>query len=551
MITHFKNNYFIYTLIFVALLVDLLFFSYTLEDAQITYRYSLRFSEGYDFGMWNRTGKPVEGFTTFLWMVYLSIFGPEISNIVYASKITGIICHLLLIALFFSLHIRTKNENYNYQNLFSLKPKQISKVFLFVSISLSIFIPLSWYSSTGMETLLFICLIAYAFFLPFVTKNIYILSFIVCLLILTRPDGLIFAIGAPIYFYYFSKDNRYIKLIVMAILVFLTLTMFRFQYFGHLMPNTYYAKSENSTGLMHFKYGILYFGAFVLSFIYLIVPIIINLFQTVKSKSYFKDSFLMYLILGISVYFLIVAKAGADNFSAFPYWRHILNIFPLLLFVTFYSIHKIFKNESKYMASVLILLLLSPIIITVPSSLSKQLRETTYTQLQSFPKITNDFNNNELFKWLKKNTDNNTIISTSLAGELPLTIDAVHIDVLGLNNEFIAHNGTFDPKGPVDSKSNMAYVIKQKPDIIEGYMDAKNILNDYKVLEAITKSRKKMNLELLTNKEFKENYLIIENAPYEYFNRILFVNKAYLKKSKKHEENIKTRTLDGILKYLQ
>ena len=35
-------------------------YSFTLEDAQITYRYALRYSEGFSWGTWNRDEVPIE-----------------------------------------------------------------------------------------------------------------------------------------------------------------------------------------------------------------------------------------------------------------------------------------------------------------------------------------------------------------------------------------------------------------------------------------------------------------------------------------------------------
>lgn len=63
-----------------------------------------------------------------------------------------------------------------------------------------------------------------------------------------------------------------------------------------------------------------------------------------------------------------------------------------------------------------------------------------------------------------------TTISSSYGGALPYIVDAVHIDALGLNTPYIARHGTFDPDGPQDSKTDMRWVIEQRPDIVEGYL---------------------------------------------------------------------------------
>ncbi len=532
-------------LILVAFLFDLLFFSNTLEDAQITYRYSLRFAEGYDFGMWNRTGSPVEGFTTFLWMIYLSLFGPNLDHIVYASKVTTILSHISIIILFFALYLKFKNNNHNI-NVFKGNEEIASKAFLFTSIAIAVFLPLSWYATTGMETLLFVSLITFILFLPMLTSNIIILSFLTLLLVLTRPDGIMFALASPLYYLWITKNKKYIFLIVLALITFISLAVFRYSYFGYFMPNTYYAKSVNAIGFMHLKAGVLYFGSFFITYIYIFIPIIIMLKKTITDKQIKEKSFFIFSLLGITIYFIILAKAGADNFSAFPMWRHALNLFPLIIFCSFWSIFSIFNRNGKiFSILVVILLFFMPLFFSFPISQANFLKKEVHSGIKKFPDISNEYKNNKFLLWLNKITDDKTVIATSLAGMLPLTVDAYHIDILGLNDEYIAHNGMFDPNGPTDSKTDMDYVMSLKPDLIEGYMNAKIILKGKETQKALL-ARKKMNIDLISNPIFQKEYLIITNAPYQSFNRILFINKDYYHKIK-YKFDIEVMPVDNLV----
>src|SRR4051812_44821620 len=78
--------------------------------------------------------------------------------------------------------------------------------------------------------------------------------------------------------------------------------------------------------------------------------------------------------------------------------------------------------------------------------------------------------NADYIAWLASLATPTTTISSSYGGALPFVVDAVHIDALGLNTPYIARNGTFDPDGPQDSKTDMRWVIEQRTDIIEGYL---------------------------------------------------------------------------------
>ena len=74
--------------------------------------------------------------------------------------------------------------------------------------------------------------------------------------------------------------------------------------------------------------------------------------------------------------------------------------------------------------------------------------------------------------WLASVASPTTTISSSYGGAIPFIVDAVHIDALGLNTPYIARHGTFDPDGPQDSKTDMRWVIEQRPDIVDGYCRA-------------------------------------------------------------------------------
>lgn len=523
----FRNKYIsLLALIIVTLSLDLLFFSSTLEDAQITFRYSLRLSEGFGFGMWNRTGAPVEGFTTFFWMIYLSLFGPNLECIVYAAKITSILSQLSIIILFYTVAHRLHNNQKLANNIFTSKTSA-SSAFLFSGITLTAYLPLSWYTSTGMETVPFIALISYALFLPILTNNIIAISSITILLVLMRPDGLMFALASPIYYFAVSKNKNYCIVFSLALLTFVALTLFRYNYFGYLMPNTYYAKSENAIGFLHLKAGLSYFASFIRSYFFVFISLFLCLVFIIRNRKTKEMSFFILALCGIGIYFLILAKSGADNYSAFPMWRHALNLFPLIVFCSFFSVSTLSKRFGTP-ASVLMLLLIvfTPIFYSTPITEMRFLRSQISGGLKLFPNITNDYNNNKLLLWLKDISTEDTIIATSLAGALPLTVDAHHIDILGLNNEYIAHFGTFSPNGPIDSKTDMNYVLDQRPDIIEGYMNAKLILENNDLTAAIA-ARKKMNIELLSNPIFQNEYLIISNAPYDSFNRILFISSEH------------------------
>jgi len=129
--------------------------------------------------------------------------------------------------------------------------------------------------------------------------------------------------------------------------------------------------------------------------------------------------------------------------------------------------------------------------------------------------------------WLSSLSTPETTISSSYGGALPFLVDAVHIDALGLNTPYIARHGTFDPDGPQDSKTDMGWVIEQRPDIIEGYLSGLALLRGAGPDEIIGARRRKMILEMVSSPRFQREYVFVRNAPYDRMDRAAFLRRDF------------------------
>lgn len=510
-----KNHWLLFVLLMVSTLIISLSYSLTLEDAQITYRYALRYSEGFPWGTWNRSEAPVEGFTTTLWMFTLSLFGPDLQAIIHSSKIIGALSALGLVALYYQVAFQSQHDKIKFID----NSDKIKNSAIFTSLFCALFLPLSWYATTGMETTTYILLISASLFYPLLNRNIYIFSIICFCLVLIRPEGIAFALASSIF--YSVRDKRYFIPLAISLIALTVIFITRYNYFGVWMPNTYYAKSGDA-GLLHIKYGIAYFGSFLISYWYVFAPFLsIPILLKKGVISFKRDLFYFLIIIGSFFYYCIIAKSGADNFSAFPHWRHGLILLPIIVFCSFYTIFSLeVKSKFTIAKSLIILSIISPILLVIPSNQNL----ARYYQLDKIS-FKNDALTNSMFIWLKEHNSPNITIATSLAGALPLTIDFNHIDILGLNDALIAHEGHFDLKGPIDSKTEMSYVVARQPEIIEAYVKP-NCVKENNV-KCLLFNRRKMVKDLFTNSEFVSNYLMIDNAPYDSFNRAMFIRKDY------------------------
>ncbi len=516
------------TLIFISILsgvviiiLGVMFYPSTLEDAFITFRYSEHLAEGYGFGAWNTNGERVEGYTSFLWMGLLGVLSFLGINPLTASKIIGIIAHLLLSLCLILVPLIMKKSSF-------------SNIFPLMGVFLSGFLPVSFYAASGMETILFSWLICVYFLAGFLDTEWSEKIFLVVgvLLLLVRPEGvLVVGLGIGFVFLLNIQSQRPQRSLIYSIgifgSVFLIFIVFRYAVFQDIVPNTYWAKA-GGVGSKHLAWGKKYLREWqqthVLLYYLGIGSLGVILIQWKKiSKDWLTFWSLNFVtVLLISIYIL---RIGGDNEAAFPLWRHFIQIFPSILFLAFAFIVIVLKRYRYLQLAIVIVVLL----ITNYSLLDSQnhrLRTILQENMVNFPSLSH-LPPNPYYIWLANFTDQDTTIASSLGGELPYVVDAIHIDILGLNTRHIALEGTFDPNGPVDSKTDMLWVLEQRPDIIEGYLSATRILNNEPANTLIKNWRFQMNYDLITSPIFIEEYCFFVDGPYADLDRALFFRMTY------------------------
>ena len=516
-------------IIFLSIIgLDLLFYSHTLEDAYITFRYSQHLAEGYGFGAWNTTGERVEGSTTFLWMLLLAIAEALQFDIISVSKILGLLSHLALALLFLYAPILQKTPI-----AASDTPLNCHRdIFLYSALMFTFYLPVTWYATTGMETVSFMLLVALSLLSPLLTPHLLLPAVAGIAVVLMRPEGLLFAITSNFVILLHEKHQKQSTkrtLLVLGIIVsaFLGLTAFRLVIFSDFLPNTYYAKVSGG-GMLHIRLGIRYVWSWMfyhkgLIFLFLIAG---GLCVTSIRKKGIRGNFLLlYLLVFCCGYLLYIVRIGGDNYAAFPYWRQIVQLLPFLALLFSTAIVNILPSARRIRFMVWVGMI---VLVNYPLFLIPTFQHVTSIQ-QGIRNYGNFFHNppNAYLTWLAQISDSNTVIASSLGGELPFVVDAVHIDILGLNDREIARQGQFDPNGPADSKTHMDLVLRRRPDILEGYISAHKIKQGSSVDAIIGTWRRQMNEQVLKNQIFKKEYLFLTNGPYEAMDRALFLHRTF------------------------
>ncbi len=223
-------------------------FSFTIDDAYITFRYSKNLAAG--FGPTYNPGQPpVEGYTTFLWMLLMTLPHFIGVNVATFSKILGI---LLTCGSFALISLLT----FTLTRQFTRKARLFFGVFAAFLLAM---LPItSIHAIAGMETSLFIFLIALMVYMVTVGlldgSRLLLWSPLVGLLIgMTRPEGnaivlLLLACG-----WFFGAPPLRRRLLWFSLGLYVLpgalYFLWRTWYYGLLFPMPFYMKVLHGSGL--------------------------------------------------------------------------------------------------------------------------------------------------------------------------------------------------------------------------------------------------------------------------------------------------------------
>jgi tetratricopeptide (TPR) repeat protein len=472
------------------------------DDAFISLRYVENFVNGN--GLVFNHGENVEGYTNFLWVMILSasLFFARAFNIhLNLSQFSQNLSILFGSALFFLVFLFTKKLINKITGMSSPAEIIISSFSLFTPFMLLYSAPIVYWSVGGMETtlFLFLTLLTIHRFLFFQENSkvdfIFIASSVANALI--RPEGLLIFFLLEIFAFIIQLRtsgfksallNRKMKLEILYFLIPISFHLtFRLIYYGYFFPNTFYAKTGfNFESLRrgfdylvesiknNFEYGL-----------FLLPPLFLISNKNVKPHI----QFFCFFIISYSSYIIVI---GGD---VLPIDRFAL---PIILIVFSYMAASLFFIQEKMHSVVLkiIFIAISIVLITYYSinnneqyfnqsyikrsyeaGLVKKMqiygewvREQSKTMIKS--KIKGKIKGKSII--INKRKDVNEIsVALSTIGSFSFYSGAKVIDIVGLTDEFIAHNPKevpgIDEELPVlwkERRYNAEYVFSKKPDYI-------------------------------------------------------------------------------------
>jgi arabinofuranosyltransferase len=450
-------------------------FNFIQDDSFITYRYVKNFTDG--AGLVFNIGEKVEGYTCFLWVMLLGGVKTLGFNFISASQVLGIISSMLtlLFTYYISSKIFPKDKGTLYNLVFSIS----AVVFLALNGSFA------YWAVSGMETGLFTLLITAGVYLYLKelkdkSGSFHYSSIIFLLAALTRPEGnIIFAVTVLHKIIFTLKQNKasgmsasstlfdksnllWIGVYVLPALVYM---IWRYTYYGHLFPNTFYAKTGSS--MEYYFAGLDYTWTFLKSYGFYGLFALIALY-TLTSKERFYPY--LYLVMIFVVFTLYVIYVGGDVLRPNRFFVPIMPVFFILVQEGLAMMTEFFDKKREMVAGALI-----GIVFTAGFAYY------TYNDESETIKGYADLENGLVEKmkitgnWLKnKQTEAGrplTVAATTI-GAISYYADVTLIDMLGLTDEEIAHNP--NPIPEISSKDvgwrernyNVGYVLSRKPDFI-------------------------------------------------------------------------------------
>lgn len=504
-----KNYLFITTSVLVLIIISYHFIlkcielNFIQDDAYTSFRYARNFADGN--GLVFNKGEQVEGFTNFLWVILLSKFYYFNADLEITSQILSTFFGLAVIWITYLLsRLSLIKDNTSFiDHSFTLLPP------LLVSFSA----PMIYWSVSGMETSLFIFLTLLSLYYFFIreSRTKFGKAFIIVSIInsLLRPEGLFFFILICFYElfstfinekfkfrislkkYFNNSRNREFLYFFIPIILFI---VFRLIYYGYLFPNTFYAKTEFTSQFL--VRGWEYFYEFAESNLVFGVLLILPIFTFKKNKN--EISFFYFFTL---LNFIAIIIIGGD---VLPIYRFFLPFLPLIFIFSvkgIISLTEYITNGNIIIHKIslaLLILIISFFAITnyqnqLPIILEKKSYESGLVKKMKIYAdwiVSSGFNKKEKIS-----------VALSTIGSFSYNINARVIDIVGLTNEYIAHNPKIvegiDEELPVLWKErhyNAEYVLNEKP--------------DYIIFPAGAKPSAFAECAIFSNKEFQKNYYV-------------------------------------------
>ncbi len=405
------------------------------DDAFISFRYAEHLATGQ--GLVWFPGDRIEGYTNFLWTLLMAIpmlLGWE--PILFA-QLLGMLCFAGSLLLTYRLAL----------DLLGSEPLALVALLL-----LGTNYTFSAYATGGLETQLQAFLVCAILFLShrllqdsnWSVGRLGFLSLVYALALMTRLDSALFVVVSGLFLVWSlvrqavplrAKVYRLLALALPSLILVGGWLFWKMIYYGNILPNTFYAKAQ--AGLTSPIQGLKYFQLFLTSYL-LIFLLVLPIVYRSRLRSLFRREM---SLIGVSllVWFLYVVRVGGD----FMEFRFFVPALPVLFILLTWLIFQVVPVPAfSYTAAGLVL---------VGSILHSQ--QFSYNRVDGVEGIADleahiespiqDWD--EIGRTLHSyfGSESGVVLATTAAGAIPYFSKLETVDMLGLNDAWIARHGLF------------------------------------------------------------------------------------------------------------
>lgn len=495
--------FFVYCGIFIYLssfVIDGVRYFCLFDDGMISMQYAKNFAQNFLLA-YSVTGDKVEGITNLLWVLYMSLwhlFNIPLSYVSIFIQLTGFVFLILNIIFLYKLSF--------------LLSKDFTISILSTILVMSCY-SLNFWALMGMEisilTFLFIFSLYIIFKYEFSDRALYLVLIIISISSLIRLD--IYVLYFSILAYLFIYEKKSYKFFIISILIFLislsSQTLFRYFYYGELLPNTFYLKSYNIPYYLRISRGIYIIILFFIRIIPVHLIFIVYFIVRCNVSKYLK---MMFIVIIMQIFYVIYVGGDAWEDSV-PVNRFIIVIIPLIFLIFLLTLKQLINYKNNFNKIILLLIVLLSIFISNFRFGFSSLRQLFL--LNRNPNILINVRFVRTALSIKNISTENALVATSAAGAISYFSNRNMHDMLGKNDKHIAFmmiNLDDNDKPfylqyyPGHMKYDYKYSIKKlQPDIVvDPYMNkqyAKTYLKDNYISY---KSYGSFKLYLLKNSEF-------------------------------------------------
>ncbi|PQL94828.1 hypothetical protein C4S76_04140 [Apibacter adventoris] len=443
------------------------------EDAYIMFRYVEMFVKGYGITFYPGGGH-LEGATDFLWFLLLSILNKCYIDTGIASIILNSLGVFIITYILTSVILKSKDK--------------IIRNILFPFSFLWLLIVPVFAAFGGFSVFLYSSIILLTLHLLYKRVKIIWIPILSIIIALFRPDGVILGICFTILGFFLSeKKNRklYFVNVFIAAIVGISYFLWRYNYFGELLPLPLYVKQATSIW-KSFKINIYDFtsGAVIVGIILFVICYIL------QNKQEKKNIFL--LELPSIIFFLTISLAHQSQNIASRFQAPVIYMGYYLIIVMIINLS---KNKGKYR-----LVCVGLFYVLILISLCNSIAHILWTYGHSKRSYINVFPSK-----LAKNilVDGNTL-AVSEAGRIPYWVDkkVKIIDLVGLNTKYTAKNEITE-----------SYIAKLDPEVIMIFIHNtfKGTQNVYKISD-----RNLINRYIYINGKGKEYQAMLVTSKFIY-----------------------------------